>query len=180
MSLKEWDWITQERVKEHFKPKPKKESEKVINLGQLKFFIGMCEANKRKFIPKEPPSNYDRQIMKSYAKKQKQSRSSSSDVPQLGAQKNQIVEPLIVEQTTKQTDLIAFLKEANLTAAQVARGQDISKAQVIARWQFQLGASLGPPPSPRSRVFDANENMKATRLIHDHDVPVRLHEWRED
>ena len=138
----------------------------------------MCEANKRKFIPKEPPSDYDRQIMKSYAKKQKQSRSSSSDVPQLGAQKNQTVEPLIVEQTTKQTDLIAFLKEANLTAAQVARGQDIPKAQVIARWPFQLGTSLVPPP--RSRVFDANKNAKATRPIHDHDVPVRLHECRED
>ena len=62
----------------------------------------MCKANKRKFIPREPPSDYDRQIMKSYAKKQKQSRSSSSDIPQLGAQKNQTIEPLIVEQTTKQ------------------------------------------------------------------------------
>ena len=123
MSLKEWDWITQERVKEHFKPKPKKEPEKVINPGQLNFFIGMCEANKRKFIPKEPPSDYDRQIMKSYAKKQKQSRLSSSDVPQLGAQKNQTVEPLIVEQTTKQIDLLPFLKKANLTVAQVAGGR---------------------------------------------------------
>ena len=71
MSLEECERITQERVKEHFKPKPKKEPEKVINPGQLKFFIGMCEANKRKFIPKEPPSDYDRQIMKSYTKKQK-------------------------------------------------------------------------------------------------------------
>ena len=44
----------------------------------------------------------------------------------------------------KQTDLIAFLKEANLMAAEVARGQDIPKAQVIARWQFQLGTSLVP------------------------------------
>ena len=65
MSLEECDRITQERVKEHFKPEP----EKVINPGQLKFFIGMCEANKRKFIPREPPSDYDRQIMKSHAKK---------------------------------------------------------------------------------------------------------------
>ena len=93
----------------------------------------MCEANKRKFIPREPPSDYDRQIMKTHAKKKKQSRSSSSDVPQLEAQKNQIVEALIVEHTTKQTVLIAFLKEANLTAAQVAGGQDIPKAQMITR-----------------------------------------------
>ena len=97
MSLEERDRITQERVKEHFKPKPKPEPEKVINSVDLKFFKGMCEANKRKFIPKEPPSDYDRQIMKSYAKKQKQSRSSSSDVPQLEAQKNKTVEPHIVE-----------------------------------------------------------------------------------
>ena len=51
MSLEECDRITQERVKEHFKLEP----EKVINLGDLKFFKGMCEANKRKFIPKDPP-----------------------------------------------------------------------------------------------------------------------------
>ena len=72
--------------------------------------------------------------MKTHAKKKKQSRSSSSDVPQLGAQKNQTVEPVIVEQTMKQQDLITFLKESNLTVAQVAGGEDIPKAQVIARW----------------------------------------------
>jgi len=83
-----------------------------------------------------------------------------------------------VEQATKQTDLITFLKEANLTAAQVAGGQDIPKAQVIARWQFQLGTSLVPPP-PKP-VFDANENAKATRPIHDFNFPVGFHEWRED
>ena len=36
MSLEECDRITQERVKEHFKPKP--EPEKVINPIDLKFF----------------------------------------------------------------------------------------------------------------------------------------------
>ena len=56
MSLEEFDRIIQERVKEHFKPKP--EPEKVINPIDLKFFKGMCEANKRKFIPRDPPSNY--------------------------------------------------------------------------------------------------------------------------
>ena len=101
MSLKESARITEERIKEHFKPKPPKKPEKVINLGELKFFIRMCEANKRKFIPKEPHSYYDRQIMKTYENKQRQSRTSSSDVPQIGAQKNQTIEPLIVEQTTK-------------------------------------------------------------------------------
>ena len=147
MSLEECGRISDQCIKEHYKPKP--EPEKVINPGQLKFFIEMCEANMRKFIPIELPSDYDRQIMKSYTKKQKQSRSSSSDVPQLRAQKNQTVEPLIVKQTTKQTDLIIFLKESNLTVAQVARGEDIPKAQVIARWQYQFGTSL-VLPSPKS------------------------------
>ena len=76
----------------------------------------MSEANKRKFISKEPPSDYDRQIMKSYEKKKRQSRLLSSNVPQLRAQKKQAIEPLIVEQTPKQQDFITFLKESNLTA----------------------------------------------------------------
>ena len=87
MSLKECDRITQERVKEHFKPKPKTELEKAINPIDLKFFKGMCEANKRKFIPRDPPSDYERTIIKTTEKKKRQSKSSSSDVPQLGAQK---------------------------------------------------------------------------------------------
>ena len=89
MSLEECDRITQERVKEHFKLKPKPEPENVINLGDLKFFKRMCEANKRKFILRDPPSDYDRIIIKTTEKKMRQSKSSSSDVPQLGAKKNQ-------------------------------------------------------------------------------------------
>jgi len=143
MTLEECDWITQERVKEHFKPML--EPEKVINLGDLKFFKGMCEANKIKFIPKEPPSDYDRQIMKSYAKKQKQSRSSSSDVPQLRAQKKQSIEPLVVGQTTQEQDFVTFLKESNLTAAQIAGGEDIPKADVVVKWMFEIGKTLVPP-----------------------------------
>ena len=54
LSKEECDRRTAERVKEHFKPKPKPEPEKVINPGDLKFFKGMCEANKRKFIPRDP------------------------------------------------------------------------------------------------------------------------------
>ena len=84
MSLEECDRITQERVKEHFKPKP----EKVINPRDLKFLKGMYKANKRKFIPRDPPSDYDRTIIKTTEKKNRQSKSSSSDVPQLGAKKN--------------------------------------------------------------------------------------------
>ena len=85
MSLEECDRRIVERVKEHSKPKP--EPEKVINPGDLKFFKGMCKANKRKFIPRDPPSDYDRTIIKTTEKKKRQSKSSSSDVPQLGAKK---------------------------------------------------------------------------------------------
>ena len=79
MSLEECNRITQERFKEHFKPKP--EPEKVINPIDLKFFKGMCEENKRKFILRDPPSDYERTIIKTTEKKKRQSKSSSSDVP---------------------------------------------------------------------------------------------------
>ena len=102
MSLEECDRITQERVKEHFKPKPKPEPEKVINPIDLKFFKGMCEANKRKFIPRDPPSDYECTIIKNTEKKKRQSKSSSSDVPQFGAQKKQSIEPLVEGQTMQQ------------------------------------------------------------------------------
>ena len=73
----------QAAVKEHFRKKTPEKKEKEINPGDLKFFIGMTEANKRKFIPDAPLSDYDRQIKKSY--ETKKSGSSGCDVPQLGA-----------------------------------------------------------------------------------------------
>ena len=50
----------------------------------------MYETNKKKFIL---PSDYDRSITKSFEKRK---LGSSSDVPQLGAQKKQSIEPLVV------------------------------------------------------------------------------------
>jgi len=52
----------------------------------------MCESNKKKFISKLL-SDYDRQITKSFEKRKS---GSSSDVPQLGAQKKQSIEPLVM------------------------------------------------------------------------------------
>ena len=103
MSLEECERITAERVKEHFKPKPPKQPEKVINPGDLKFSIGMCETNKKKFIL---PSDYDRSITKSFEKKK---LGSSPDVPQLGAQKKQSIEPLVVL-NQEQQGLLAFFE----------------------------------------------------------------------
>ena len=70
-------------------PKRQKKTEpenqdKLLDPAKLKFFIGMKESNRRKFI--EPPllSDYDRSIKKSYDKRK--SGSSLSGVSQLGAQ----------------------------------------------------------------------------------------------
>lgn len=65
-SYEESKKISDAQVKEHFKPKKPEKKDKQINLADLKFFIGMAQANKRKFIPQDPPSDYDRSIMKSY------------------------------------------------------------------------------------------------------------------
>ena len=54
-------------------PKPEPELEKVINPVDLKFFKGMCEANKRKFITRDPPSDYECTIIKTSEKKKRQS-----------------------------------------------------------------------------------------------------------
>ena len=77
-----WDWryeeskkISDAQVKEHFKKMEPVKKEKPINPGDLKFFIGMCKANKKKFIPL---SDYDRSITKSF---EKMKSGSSSDVP---------------------------------------------------------------------------------------------------
>ena len=70
---------------------------------------------------------------------------SSSDVPQLGAQKKQSIEPLVVGQTTQQQDFVTFLKESNLTAAQIAGGEDIPKADVVVKWTYELGKTIVPP-----------------------------------
>ena len=48
-------------------------------------------------------------------------------------------------QTTQQQDFVTFLKEANLTAAQIAGGEEIPKAEVVVKWTFELGKSLVPP-----------------------------------
>ena len=74
----------------------------------------MCEANKRKFIPRDPPSDYECTIIKTTEKKKRQSKSSSSDVPQLGAKKKQSIVPLVVGQTTQQQDFVTFFATTSL------------------------------------------------------------------
>ena len=63
----------------------------------------MCETNKKKFIL---PSDYDRSITKSFEKKK---LGSSPDVPQLGAQKKQSIELLVVL-NQEQQGLLAFFE----------------------------------------------------------------------
>ena len=47
----------------------------------------------------------------------------------------------------QQQDFVTFLKEANLTAAQIAGGAEIPKAEVVVKWTFELGRSLPTIPS---------------------------------
>ena len=48
-------------------------------------------------------------------------------------------------QTTQEQDFVTFLKESNLTAAQIAGGEDIPKADVVVKWTFEIGKTLVPP-----------------------------------
>ena len=48
-------------------------------------------------------------------------------------------------QTSQLQDFVTFLKEANLTADQIAGGEEIPKAEVVVKWTFELGKSLVPP-----------------------------------
>ena len=105
----------------------------------------MCEANKRKFIPRDPPSDYDRTIIKTTEKKKRQSESSSSEVPQLEAQKKQLIEPLIVGQTMQQQVFVTFLKEANLTAAQIAGGKTFQRPMWSSNERLSWANLLYPP-----------------------------------
>ena len=41
--------------------------------------------------------------------------------------------------------MLHFLKELNLTAAQITGGEDIPKADVVVKWTYELGKSLVPP-----------------------------------
>ena len=75
MSYEECKKISDAKVKENFKRKEPEKKDKVVKPSDLKFFIGMCKANKKKFIPL---SDYDRSITKSFEKKKS---GSSSNVP---------------------------------------------------------------------------------------------------
>jgi len=55
MSLEECDQITAERIKEHFKPKLKKQQEKVINPEQLKFLLECAKQIRENLFRKNRP-----------------------------------------------------------------------------------------------------------------------------
>ena len=95
--------ISRAQVKEHFKKKKPKKKDKPINLADLEIFIGMYEYNKKKFIP---PLDYDYSIIRSFEKRK---AGSSSDAAQLGAQKKQSIEPLVVL-NQEQQGLLAFFE----------------------------------------------------------------------
>jgi len=103
----------------------------------------MCEANKKKFIL---PSDYDRSITISFEKRKS---GSSSDVPQLGAQKKQSIEPLVVL-NEEQQGLLAFLKSSKLTPDQIIGSTEFPQSTKypitpVVRWPYKEGTCLVPP-----------------------------------
>src|SRR6185437_3982380 len=131
----------------------------------------MKESIRRNFIEKPPLSDYDRSIKKSYDKRQ--SGSSSSGVPQLGAQQKQSIEPLVVLNQEHQ-GFLGFLQSAKLTTDQItgASNQDLDPLKeypiaLVVRWQYKEGTSLVPPnivellPMQMRRLHDLY--MKAMR-----------------
>ena len=48
-------------------------------------------------------------------------------------------------QTAQQEDFVIFLKESNLTAAQIVGGEDIPMAEVVVKRKYELGKSLVSP-----------------------------------
>ena len=137
--------------------------DKLLDPSKLNFFIGMKEANRRKFIEK-PLSDYDRSIKKSYQKSK--SRSSSSDVPQLGAQEKQSIQPLLVL-NQEQQGFLGFLQSSRLTTDDITGASnwnlDPEKEYLIApvvRWAYKEGTSLVPPeivpllPTQMQRLHD--------------------------
>ena len=129
----------------------------------------MCKANKRKFIPK-PLSDYERSISKSYEKRK--SGSLGSNVPQLGAQKKQSIEPLIVL-NQEQQELLAFLKSLKLTTDQITGSTDqvLQSTEFpiapMVRWPYKEGTSLVPPeivpvlPMQMRRLHDSYMKVMA-------------------
>ena len=49
---------------------------------------------------------------------------------------------VIIIHTTQEQDFVTFLKESNLTAAQIA---GIPKADVVVKWTYDIGKTLVPP-----------------------------------
>ena len=76
----------------------------------------MKKMNRRKFIDK-PLSDYDRSIKKSDDKRKSRS-SSAFDVPQLGAQQKQSIQPLVVLKQEQQ-GFLGFLQSSKLTTDQI-------------------------------------------------------------
>ena len=103
----------------------------------------MSEANRKKFIA---PSDYGRSITKSYKKKKADGSSSSSGVAQLGTQKKQSIEPLVVLPPEQQGQ-ISFLKSLGLLSVETHRRVATSntKSREVA------GALAGTAPSSTAR-----------------------------
>ena len=121
-------WV-QKDVHEQLKPK-KPQPKEPVDPAAKKFYLSMmCQ-------PKPPlMSDYDRSITKSWEKK---SNRRYNQVPQLGEQPKQSVPPLVV--LSKEDEATAkFVKETNLTKAQLLGQEKIPVHQGVGRKPFVLG-----------------------------------------
>jgi hypothetical protein len=80
----------------------------------------MAEVNRFKF---NPPSDYNCSTTKSFEKKK--SVGSSSDIPQLEAQKMQSIPPLVVL-PADQLGLLDFMKSSGLSAPKLAGHREVA------------------------------------------------------
>ena len=139
MSIEECDRITQERVKEHFKPKPKPklEPEKVINPIDLKFFKGMCEANKRKFIPRDPLQTTNAQLSK-LLRKRRDNQSRHRPTFHSSEPKKTINRASRSGTDDATTRLCYIFERIKPDGGSDCRGEDIPKADVVVKWTYEL------------------------------------------
>ena len=121
--------MVQEDVRKQLKPKKPPPKEPVDPTAKKFYLSMMCQ-------PKAPlMSDYDRSITKSWVKK---SNRRYNQVPQLSEQPKQSVPPLVV--LSKEDEATAeFVKERNLTKAQLRGQEKISVHQGAGRKPFVLG-----------------------------------------
>jgi hypothetical protein len=133
MTYEELDAYVAKEVHDHFKPKKPEPKMPVDPVGKKFFLAQMCQPKE-----KEPLSDYDRSITKSW---QKKSNHWYNQVPQLGEQPKQRVPDLKV--LSKEDEAIAeFVAKTRLSKAQLQGKEKVPVHEGAGRKPFVLGKLL--------------------------------------